>query len=107
MFVFQKKFLFLINEESINKLWEKKEIFIQHCLESKAFPKHVEMINFILKTLREKADFFCHKYFVMVNSYRFEITLLYRLTRIFDSFSLFLPQNYTDKNTAVWFKIIC
>ena len=63
--------------------------------------KHVEMINFILKTLREKADFFCHKYFVMVNSYCFEITLLYRLTRIFDSFGLFLPQNYTDKNTAV------
>ena len=77
---------------------KKNEIFIQHCLKSNALPKHVEMINFSLKTLRVKADFFltifvrCDRFkgnatiytellhretLREVNSYRFEISSLY------------------------------
>ena len=79
---------------------KKNEIFIQHCLKSNALPKHVEMINFSLKTFQVKADFFVtiivrcdrfkgnatiytelfnyiEKHFETVNSYRFEISSLY------------------------------
>ena len=83
--------------------------------------KHVEIINFIPKTLRIKADFFWSQLLFngivlketrefiqnctllpLKNTFRgevitFRIRLLYRVTRTIDPFSLSVPQNHPVK----------
>ena len=82
--------------------------------------KHVEIINFIPKTLRIKADFFWSQLYNVIdlketrefiqnctlltlkNTLRgevitFRIRLLYRVTRTIDPFSFSVPQNHPLK----------